>query len=274
MKTLEKYMQPTEIHLISWNRPDMTELVVRSIRRNTDRNTYNLIVFDNNSDVTTQEMLISLYEKGMIDSLILSPENIGLEAARQRLLEDATSEFIVCLDNDCLPEPIDYRGDWLNKLTNLLDTHENYAAIAARTQVMIGTGNIFDGKEDQLVVDFPHPGGSFRIMRAKPTLEVGGWSGGSPGRGSEEKLVCGRLRSAGWHTAFTPKVKCLHLFGVRDNDTDRWGYPKDWAPEKTGHSDIWHPVLEQGDELNQVAYYSGTQLAGRYFYGNSDNPQY
>ncbi len=274
MMTSVKSMPSIEIHLVSWNRPAMTELVVRSLRRNTNRENYSLVVFDNNSEHETQSMLADLYEEGLIDSLRYWETNIGLEAARQKMLEDSVSEYIVCLDNDCVPPPYDFNGDWLTKLYYLMEAHEDYGAIAAKTQVMIGTGNIFDGKENDSVVEFPHPGGSFRMMRTKPTLEVGGWTNGNPGRGSEERLVCGRLRDAGWKTAFTPQVECLHLFGVRANGTDRWGYPEDWAPEKTGHSDIWHPALEQGDDFNQVRRFSGEELAGRYFYGDSYNPKY
>jgi glycosyltransferase involved in cell wall biosynthesis len=252
----------------------MTQLVIKAIRRNTLPGTYNLVVLDNGSDSETTDRLIKLQDNDYIDNLILLPENKGLEFARDKLLEDCDSEYMVCLDNDCVPPPMSDKGaglDWLTNLTDLMNKYESFGAIAARTQVMIGTGNIFDGKESEEIVQFGHPGGSFRIMRSKAVKEVGGWDSHSPGRGSEERLICGKLRQAGWETGFATKVKCLHLFGNRSANTDRWGYPSDWVPSQTGHSDIWHPVLENGDNFEEVMGYCGKRLTKEYFGGNCIN---
>ena len=66
----------TELHLVTWKRPKMTALVINTIKRNTDTGTYNLRIWDNNTD------------------------NIGLEAARQKLLEDTQSEYFVCVESE------------------------------------------------------------------------------------------------------------------------------------------------------------------------------
>lgn len=253
-----------DIHLVSWHRPEMTDLVIRSIAKNTKPDSYRLMVFDNGSPEEQQTHLLDLQNDGLIDELFLNDKNIGLELARNRLLNMSESEFIVCLDNDCLPVPIEDGVDWVEKLVKLMRDNPTYAAISSRTQVMIGTGNIFDEHEDEDIVNFPHPGGSFRIMRTSVVKLVGGWEG-KPGRGSEERYICGKLHEAGWDTGFAVKVPTLHLFGVRGNNTDRWGYDESWKPEETGHSDIWHPVLQNGDEYNDVLEYVGKDLTERYF---------
>ena len=227
----------------------MTELVIKTILRNTPRRAFRLIVVDNGSDDTT--FLENFYSDGIIDELVLNKENRGLEPARNQALELVKSELFVCADNDCLPEP-----EWLSKLTDLMETFPDYGAIALRTQVMIGTGNIFDGKEEYLVVEFPHPGGSFRIMRTEQVRLLGGWRD-VLGRGTEERHICGKLREIGAKTGFAVDARCLHLFGP--TTTDRWGYPKDWQPEDTGHSDIWHPVLETGDIEEDLYLYAGVE---------------
>lgn len=247
-----------DIVLVSWYRPQMTELVIRTIWANTYRPHYRLIVIDNFSTPDQRLMLGQLREEGLIDELVFNRANLGLEAARNQGLDLVRSKYFICTDNDCLPEPWDGTSDWLEKLVALMDNHTNYAAIACRTQVMIGTGNIFeeaDANEDELV-EFPHPGGSFRIMHTNKVKEVGGWSD-NPGRGSEEKYICGKLRDYGWKTGFATNITTLHLFGDRSQETDRWGYPADWTPEATGHSDIWHPVLEHGDDPEEVRNYAG-----------------
>lgn len=257
-------MQVVDLHLVSWNRPEMTKLVIKAIHRNTERKHFRLHVLDNGSTGDTPAMLEELRDDGLIDDLILLKTNIGLENARQILFNEATlGEYFVCVDNDCLPQPIS-DSDWLTKLVGLMEVYKDYAAISLRTQVMVGTGNIFESadKLDEDLVDFPHPGGSFRIMRSKWVYSVGGWNREMPGRGQEERFIGEKLRNSGFKTAFAAKVKCLHLFGLPD--TDRWGYDKDLKPEDTGHSDISHPALTNGDDLAVVAEYVGKDLAHDY----------
>lgn len=234
----------TDLHLVTWHRPKMTELVINTIVRNTKPGTYNLRMWDN------------------------TPDNIGLEAARQKLLEGTETEYFVCIDNDCLPPPIQQGQDWLERMIELMQKYEDYAAISMRTQVMIGTGNIFEEADQHGddIVDFPHPGGSFRIMRTNAVKSVGGWDRDSRGRGQEERFIGGKLRAAGYGTAFATYIRCLHLFGTRgDNPTDRWGYDKDWLPEETGHSDISHPALTNGDDLEEIRLFAGDDHADRYY---------
>lgn len=257
-----------DLHLISWNRPKMTELVIRTIHKNTKRKNFRLTVLDNGSSGDTPEMLERLRDDGLIDDLILLKTNLGLEAARNCLFNNAvTGEYFVCIDNDCLPQPIISGFDWLERLVDLMEVFEDYAAIALRTQVMVGTGNIFEEADEHKLplVDFPHPGGSFRIMRSRWVHFVGGWAREASGRGQEERYICGRLNDAGFKTAFAAQIKCLHLFGLRgENPTDRWGYDKNLKPEDTGHSDIAHPALTNGDDLDEVESYAGEELTNAY----------
>lgn len=252
-----------DLHLVSWNRPKMTELVIRAIHRNTARDDFRLIVLDNGSEKHTQQMLYQLQENGYIDKLILWESNFGLEAARQELfLYESPNEFFVDIDNDCLPPP-----GWLESQRDLMQKYEDFAAISQRTPVMIGTGNIFERADEtgMDIVDFPHPGGSFRMMRTKAVKEVGGWDRESMGRGSEEKFICGKLRKAGYGTAFATHIECLHLFGDRNKTQERWGYDNSMKPEDSGHSDVWHPILGRGDTSEEVTEYAGEALAKEYF---------
>lgn len=253
-----------DLHLVSWNRPKMTELVIKTIHKNTKRDDFRLVVLDNGSSGDTPTMLQQLNDNGLVDELFLLKTNLGLEAARNFLLKNATTtDYFVDIDNDCLPPE-----GWLPRQLELMQKYEDYAAISQRTQVMIGTGNIFE-TSDQIgmdITDFPHPGGSFRMMDTKAVFDVGGWDRESPGRGQEERYICGKLRNAGYGTAFATNIHCLHLFGTRgDNETDRWGYDKTWSPEDSGHSDIWHPVFGTGDDPLEVVNYSGGELTKEYY---------
>jgi glycosyltransferase involved in cell wall biosynthesis len=249
---------PIDIVLITWQRPDLTFQVIEAIKQNTNRDQYRLIVVDNNSHPDMQARLYELDKSGVIDNLVLNDRNYGLEPARNIGLKKVTSELFVCADNDCLPEKRIDGKTWLERLVTLMDELPEFSAISCRTQVMIGTGNIFeygDVSGDD-VVEFPHPGGSFRIMRTEDTRKAGGWRDTVEGRGAEERTIGGRLREQGHKVGFAVNIRCLHLFGTRGTmGTDRWGYPKDWEPEDTGHSNIWHPVLERGDDINEIKKY-------------------
>lgn len=253
-------MKPTEIHLVSWLRPEITELAIRTIARNTKSGNYTLKVVDNGSSSQQRQMLKGLRKEGLIDELELWEVNLGLEIARNHMLSKCQSKYFICADNDCLPYRMVDGIDWLERLVDLMDKYEDYAAISCRTQVMVGTGNIFED-ESKEITDFPHPGGSLRIMVTGTTQVVGGWEG-KPGRGAEERDICGKLREVGFKTGFATHIKTLHLFGLRD--TDRWGYPIEWRPEQTGHSDISHPALENGDDLEEVVKYAGEELTNNY----------
>lgn len=272
MNILGKFMNtPIDIHLVSWNRPRMTDLVIRTLHRNTKRDNFRLVVLDNGSDKETVSMLKNLHDNGYIDEMHLMESNGGLEAARHYLLNHAlyiSSGYFVCLDNDCLAPTMKDGRDWIDEMRELMQKYEDYAAISMRTQVMIGTGNIFEetDKNGDDLVDFPHPGGSFRIMDRLAVESANGWDRQADGRGAEERLICGKLRDLGYKTAFATNIGCLHLFGTRgDGGTDRWGYDKDMDPEDTGHSDIWHPVLQNGDDREEVSLYAGEELTERYF---------
>ncbi len=256
-----------DLHLVSWNRPKMTELVIKTIHRNTKRENFRLTVLDNGSDESTQEMLLIMGDNGLIDELITHNSNIGLEAAREQMRRSSTyGKYFIDIDNDCLPEPMQGDVDWVDRLIDLMERFEDYAAISCRTQVMIGSGNIFEN-ESNAITDFPHPGGSLRIMNTDAAREVGGWEDNKPGRGTEERYICGKLRAAGYKTGFATHIYTLHLFGTRggDQETDRWGYDKDFKPEETGHSDIWHPALANGDDPYDVEKFAGKELTKEYF---------
>lgn len=255
-----------DLHLVTWNRPEMTELVIRTILRNTKEGTYILHVYDNGSDKAMQRRLGIFYRVKEV-RVYLHKYNNGLEAAREQLrFFNTNNEFFVCIDNDCLPPPVEDGKDWLERMTDLMDKYPDFGAISMRTQVMIGTGNIFEeaDKVGDEILEFPWPGGSYRIMRSKAAHDVGGWDEPKAGRGSEEKFIGAKLNAAGFRTAFAVKIKCLHLFGLRSNTSERWGYAEGLKPEDTGHSDISHPALTNGDDLMEVAEYTGEELAHAY----------
>ena len=234
----------TDIVMTTWNRPEITYQVIRTLAKNTTTPS-RLIVVDNGSEEDMQDELIKMNESGLIDKLILLENNIGLEPAKNIGLKEVESEYFISTDNDCLPMKPDKDGDWLSKLIDLMERHKQYAAISCRTQVMIGTGNIFDGKEEFDIIQFPWPGGSLRIMRTDLVKRVGGWNDNIKSRGNEERYICGELHKLGWETGFAVRVKCYHMFG-----NGNWGYLV--PPEEHGHNPVCHPAIQNGDDEEEI----------------------
>ena len=235
----------TDITLVTWKRPEITELVIKTLAKNTITPS-RLIVVDNGSGEEMQKMLKGLKKLGLIDELVLLPENIGLEPARNIALSKVTTPLFVATDSDCLPEKPNGDEDWLSKLIDLIKRYSDYAAIAARTQVMIGTGDIFEGHEDEDIVEFSHPGGSLRLMRTDIVKRIGGWRDDVPSRGQEEMYICNEIRKHGYRAGFAVDVNCYHMFG-----DSNWGY-SDLEPEEHGHKPVWHPAIINGDDIDEV----------------------
>ena len=237
---------PIDIVLTTWNRPEMTDRVIRSLATRTTTPS-RLIVVDDGSEKKTYNMLQKFKRDGVIDVLIRHRKNIGLEASKNDGMQAVESELFISTDNDCLPEYYTEKGDWLSKLVKLMEERQDFGAIACRTQVMIGTGNIYDGFENQEVVDFPWPGGSLRIMRSKLVRELGGWRDWEPSRGSEEKYICQKIRDAGYRTGFAVNVRTYHMFGNDGN----WGY-EGLEPKLHGHNPVCHPAIQNGDNEEDI----------------------
>jgi len=219
-----------DIAITTFQRKFFTKFTIDGIVERT-KTPYRILVFDNGSTDGTVEMLKEYKEKGIISELILSEKNIGLEPAKNKLLELVKSEYFVSTDNDIIPQ--NSNPDWLQQLLTLIKENPEYAAIACRMQIMVGTGNIFDEKTP--IKEFPHPGGSFRIMKTDLVRKVGGWRNEFlNGRGSEERCICGKLKKEGYKTGYAQFIRCYHLFAIN------WGYG-DMKPEEHGHNPIWPP---------------------------------
>ena len=233
--------EPVDIVMVSWKREDFTKRVLEAIKNNTIH-PFRLTLVNNES---------TGWMSPIITNSVNLKENWGLEPAKNIGMSFVKSKYFISTDNDCLPMKPNEKGDWLSQLVKLMDKNPEYGAISCRTQVMIGTGNIFEGHEDEDLLEFPHPGGSLRIMRTDLVKKIGGWRNDVGGRGTEEKYISGKIHEAGFRTGFAVKVKCYHLFGEGKHD---WGYTG-MKPEEHYHNDVSHPVLDNPDNAEELKEY-------------------
>ena len=229
-------MQPIDIVITTWQREWMTKACLKALRQNT-MTPHRIILIDNGSNYIDQAHYLM-----DSDIYLKLDRNYGLEHAKWLGMAFVESDLFVSMDNDILVYKYEDK-DWLQQLVDLMEKYPEYGAIAPRPQILVATGNIFEGKEDQELVDFGHVPGYARIMRTKWVLEVGAWKDKAPLRGHEELWIGEKFRDKGYKMAWANHIQCWHMFGVED--TDGWGYPKGMSPEEHGHNPVW--PLPQND---------------------------
>lgn len=212
-----------DIVMTTWKRFEMTKKSILSIIKNADY-PCRLIVIDNGSDY--QDWLSEQRGK-LIDILVLLDKNYGLETAKNIGMNFVESDLFVSTDNDILAKP-----GWLKQLKELIDKYPEYACIACRPQVLVGTGDIF-GDSPPEVKEFSHIPGYLRIMRTDLTKKAGAWSDKRPLRGHEEYWISQKFREMGHKVGWASYIDCYHMFG----DNQDWGYDG-MKPEQHGHNPV------------------------------------
>ena len=218
-------MRPIDIVMVTWKRENITYKMLEALKRNT-QTPYRLIMIDNGS--LPWEAAEYMKEA---DIYVKLDKNVGLEHAKWIGMSFVESEYFISTDNDILPyaySPI----DWLGGLKLLMDNNPEYGAIALRPQVLVGTGNIFQGHEEDDILEFSHVPGYLRIMRTDLTLKAGAWNDKRPLRGHEEYWISEKFKEMGYKVGWSPKIRCWHLFGEKD-----WGY-YGMKVEEHGHTPV------------------------------------
>ena len=105
-----------DICVLTFNRKEYTKISLESLIRNTGRELYRLLVYDDHSE----DGSISYLRDLGIDKLIVSDENRGTVYGRNRLLEEVESEYVVISDNDCF-----YEAGWLEDEKKILDENDD-----------------------------------------------------------------------------------------------------------------------------------------------------
>jgi hypothetical protein len=98
------------------NRFEVVKLCLQSIKAHTDRNAYDLLVFDNGSCAEVVDYLLGLHQQDDIQYLFCSRTNIGMANAYRMMFHSAPGEIIAYSDDDVFFYP-----GWLTSLCELLE---------------------------------------------------------------------------------------------------------------------------------------------------------
>jgi glycosyltransferase involved in cell wall biosynthesis len=88
---------------------------------------FDLLVYDNGSCAEARTYLLSEFDKGNIQTLILSDRNMGKGGAWNVMLQAAPGEIVAYADNDVL-----YHEGWLRESVKVLDTYPNVGMLTSR----------------------------------------------------------------------------------------------------------------------------------------------
>lgn len=105
---------------------EVLRLSLNSLRQNAGME-LDLLVYDNGSCKEARAFLLEEYEKGNIQTLILSDRNMGKGGAWNVMLQAAPGEIIAYADNDVL-----YHPGWLRQSVKVLETYPNVGMVTSR----------------------------------------------------------------------------------------------------------------------------------------------
>ncbi|HCC79381.1 MAG: hypothetical protein A2X25_06645 [Chloroflexi bacterium GWB2_49_20] len=88
---------------------------------------FDLLVYDNGSCLEARTFLLNEFDKGNIQSLILSDKNMGKGGAWNVMLQAAPGEIIAFADNDVL-----YHPNWLLESVKVLETYPKVGMVTSR----------------------------------------------------------------------------------------------------------------------------------------------
>lgn len=245
-------MKPIDIFICAYLRPMFTEQTIQYLVERT-KYPYRLFLINNGGN----EDIAKVYQKEIFMTINMS-KNAGVTAAWQMALALAESEYFITSDNDIyvpdLTSPIDWeknlfgKVDWLTHLVRYMDERPEYGAISLHPHVLIGDAP-FDRDDPEDVKEVPWAGAVMRIMRKDAVKKVNGWADDVDplirgDRGHEERLICGRLKEAGYKSGRCTRLRAYHPFGTN------WGYPADITPEQQGHNPELADYVRQFDQMS------------------------
>lgn len=114
----------TSIVILTYNRLDYTKQCIESIRKFTKKNSYEIIIVDNNSVDGTIEWLKQQHDI----TTILNNENLGFPAGCNQGMKTAKGDNILLLNNDTIVTP-----GWLDNMIACLYSSESIGAVGPVT---------------------------------------------------------------------------------------------------------------------------------------------
>src|SRR3989344_2960386 len=231
-------MMDLSIIIVSYNAADFLKECIESIKKNTKKLNYEIIVIDNTSSDNSVEMVMKEFPQV---SVIESRENLGFSKANNLGTEKSKGRYVLFLN----PDTVVYEDSLLN-MVKFMDEHTK--AGAATCKLVMPNGKLDDAAHR----GFPNPwnsfsyfsglskvfpksklfggynlgfldisktheidacAGAFMMVRRQAGEKIGWWDEDYFFYG-EDLEFCFRLKGEGWKIYFVPSISVLHYKGV------------------------------------------------------------
>lgn len=203
-----------DIYITSWRRLAFLEKTLRLIHDRTEKDTFKIHVFDNNSDSEVRGFLVSMLQQGKISSLHLDSRNTGClyNKAIFHAMTESDNKYYVVSDNDVYPPLLS--PDWLQQMVSIMDNHKDLAFL---TPQLPPTWLQEPIKTEDDVVYCKAVGNTFKLVR-KEAYPFGKYTQ-KCGEYGDDGLVSKIVREEGWRVAF-----CRYIFCYHAGQCENWGY--------------------------------------------------
>lgn len=234
-----------DIYITSWRRLSFLEKTIQLIHDRTTPGSFQLHVFDNNSDPEVRGFLIAMLSTGKLASLHLDSRNTGCfyNKAVFHAMTESTSKYYVVTDNDVYPPSI--TPDWLEQMVAIMDSHEDLAFL---TPQLPPTWLQKPIKAEGDVVYCEAVGNTFKLVR-REAYPFGKYPQ-KIGEYGDDGIVSQIVRDNGWRVAFCRNIFCYHAGQCED-----WGYKKDEIaldPRKQGYGEPFKYEIKNTDTYEPV----------------------
>ena len=226
-----------DIFITSFQRMEFTKETIQKIYSRTEEGSFNLHVFDNDSDSETKEYLKGLLDSGILTSLHLDSRNTGCCYNKSvfHALSDIREKYYVVTDNDILPPKLS--PDWLSQMVGIMDRNPDIALLAPQLPPQSLQMPYEVGEE---VIYCKAVGNTFKMVRrsAFPFMEYNNTLNTFGDDGQVSEIV----HRNNMRVAFCKDIYCFHT-----GQCDNWGYTNeelDQDPRKAGYGApfIYKPI--------------------------------
>lgn len=192
-------MNSVNIVVTSFNRVEATARCIHSVRGKTDGD-YILTVVDDASTDGSQEYLLGLKRKGVIDALFLFERNMGVATAVNMGVFAHNAKYSVKLDNDM----IIHDEAWLDVLVRSAESRDGIGVAAY---------NVYKGQADGIA---PFCGGSALLITEAARNTVGCFCEDYSKYGEEDSDYGTRIRLAGLKNLYVPPSGMVEHTGAEN----------------------------------------------------------
>lgn len=223
-------MKPIDIFMTTWNRLEFTKKAIELVYERTAPGTFQLHIFDNNSDEEMKDYLIQLLNEKKIISLHLDSRNTGCLYNKGifYMMNEHTDKYFCVTDNDIYPPKL--TPDWLSQMIEIMDAHPNLAFLTPQCPPQFLSEPDMNRVMDDIVY-CKAVGNIFKLVRRKAfPLQLFQPALGAYG---DDGLVCDMVKTYNYESAF-----CRNIFAYHAGQCENWGYKKEEVeqdPRKAGY---------------------------------------